>query len=130
MNIYLIDKSANKKLINLGGKITLDKLNMILNGGNSILLREIVGDSQTDLRIRKVPQARKMDRGYKTIKAYYTVNLEMGKKGFETFSPKQVSYEQNLRFSGLIRAINMLEAKQKLNKADWIVEKKVEIPNN
>ena len=124
MKIYLIDKtSPSKKLVNLGGKIAIDKLNKLLNGGNSVLLRNIDGESQTDLRIRKVPQTRKMDRGYKIIKAYYTINLEIGRKGFEAFSPKQVVFEQNLRFSSLDRLANMLESKQKLKRADWIIEK-------
>jgi hypothetical protein len=124
MKIFLIDKSSNKKLVNLGGKITFDKLNTLLNNGNSILLRSSDGKTQSDLRIRKVPELKKMDRGYKTIKAFYTINLEMGNEGFEAFSPKKVIFEQNYRFAGLERAINMLEAKQGLKRADWIIEKK------
>ena len=123
MKIYLIEKTSDKRLINLGGKIALDKLNTLLNKGDTILLRNIDRESQTDLRIRKVPEEKKMDRGYKTIKAYYIINLEMGKRGFESFSPKQVSFEQNLRFAGLDRAINMLEVKQGLKRADWVIGK-------
>jgi len=122
MKIYLIDKSSNNKLVNLGGKITLAKLNQLLNSKNTILLREVSGVSQSDFRIRKVPEIHKMDRGYKTIKAFYHVNLELGKTGFENFSPKEVSYEQNLRFHSLDRLLNMLEAKQKIKRADWIIE--------
>lgn len=123
MKIFLIDKASNKKMINLGGKIALEKLSKLLNEGNSILLRNTNGRTQTDLRIRKVPQEKKMDRGYKIIKAYYTINLEMGDEGFETFSPKKVIFEQNLRFANLERLINMLEAKQNLLRANWIIEK-------
>ena len=89
MKIYLIDKSSNNKLINLGAKITLDKLNGFLNKGNALLVRNITGGVQSDFRIRKVPEAKKIDRGYKTIKAHYMVNLEMGDEGFEAFSPKK-----------------------------------------
>lgn len=124
MKIFLIDKAANKKLVNLGGKISFDKLNIILNNGNSILLRNSDGKTQSDLRIRKVPEVRKTDRGYKTIKAFYTVNLEMGNDSFESFAPKKVIFEQNYRFAGLDRLINMLEAKQNLKRADWVIEKK------
>jgi len=110
--------------VNLGGKITLDKLNFFLNQGNTILIRDITGTTQSDLRLRKVPEEMKTDRGYKKIKAYYMVNLEIGKTGFEQFSPKQVSFEQNLRFASLERALNMLETKQGLKRADWVIEKK------
>jgi hypothetical protein len=121
MKIYLVDKSANKKLVNLGGKITRVKLNQLINAGNTVMVRNIADGLQSDYRIRKVPEVKKMDRGYKTIKAYYTVNLEMGEEGFENFLPKKVSYEQNFRFSGLDRALNMLEAKQKLTTRDWVI---------
>jgi hypothetical protein len=126
MKIYLIEKTATKKLINLGGKITLDRLNKELDKGNTVLLRIINGETQTDLRLRKVPEIRKKDRGYKIIKAFYALNIEFGKKDFDIFSPKVVLNEQNLRFHSLERAINMLQAKQRLNRADWLVEKRVE----
>ena len=70
MKIFLIDKSSNKKLVNLGGKITFDKLRELLDKGHSILLRTSDGKTQSDLRIRKVPELRKMDRGYKIIKPF------------------------------------------------------------
>lgn len=124
MQIYLIEKRSNKRLINLGAKITLERLNEELERGNSLLLRRIVGDIQSDFRLRKVPEIKRRDRKDKTIKAFYSANLEMGKKGFETFSPKEVSYEQNLRFASLERAINMIEANQRLKRTDWIIEKK------
>ena len=121
MKIYLIDKSSNKKLINLGGKIAFDKLNKFIDAGHTILVRKIQDVSQSDFRIRKVPEEMKTDRGFKTLKAYYLVNLEIGKEGFENFSPKEVSYEQTMRFHSLERAINMLESKQKLIRADWVI---------
>ena len=111
------------RLISLGGKTALKKITNILNLGSSILLRDSDERMQSDFRIRKVPEEMKTDRGYKMIKAFYMINLEMGKTGFETFSPKQVIFEQNLRFSGLDRAINMLEVKQSLKRADWLIEK-------
>lgn len=123
MKIYLIEKKFANKLINLGGKIDLTSLNKELNLGNTIILRNVEGEIQTDFRIRKVPEVRKRDRGYKTIKAFYVINLEIGKKGFENFSPKEVINEQNLRFRSLDRLIIMLEAKQKLNKADWLIDR-------
>jgi len=123
MKIYLIEKTSDKRLVNLGGKITLDKLNTLLNKGNTVLLRNISGNTQTDLRLRKVPEEMKTDKGYKMIKAYYVINIEIGKKGFEDFSPKEVSFEQNLRFASLDRAINQLEIKQGLKRADWVMEK-------
>ena len=125
MKIFLIDKSSNKKMINLGGKITFDKLNSLINAGNSILLRSARGTIQSDLRIKKVPQKTKMDRGYNKIKAYYTVNLQVGKEGFENFSPKQVTFEQNLRFANLDRLVNMLDRKQGIKRGDWVIEKKI-----
>ena len=121
MKIFLIDKSSNKKLVNLGGKITFLKLNQFIDKGHTVLVRRIQDGSQSDFRIRKVPEEMKTDRGYKTLKAYYLVNLEIGKEGFENFSPKEVSYEQTLRFHSLERAINMLQTKQKLIRADWVI---------
>lgn len=125
MKLYLIDKnSKNKtKLMNLGGKIAFEKLNKLIDAGQTILIRRISEESgsQSDFRIRKVPQEMKTDRGYKTIRAYYLVNLEFGRAGFENFVPKEVSYEQTLRFRSLDRAINMLESKQKLPRADWVI---------
>ena len=119
MRIYLIEKTSNKKLINLGGKIALSKLNEELERGNTILIKNIEGELQSDIRIRKVPEVHKRDRGYKTIKAFYAVNIELSKTGSENFFPKEAYNEQNLRFHNLDRAINMLEAKQRLNRADW-----------
>ncbi len=121
MKIYLIDKSSNKKLVNLGGKIALDKLNKFIEAGHTIMVRKIADGGQSDFRIRKVPQEMKTDRGFKMIKAYYVVNMEIGKEGFENFSPKEVSYEQTMRFRSLDRAMNMLESKQKLAKRDWVI---------
>ncbi len=123
MKIYLIDKTlSSKKILNLGGKIALDKLNKLLDAGNTVLIRNITGGTQSDFRIRRVAESRKMDRSCKTVKAHYLVNLEMGKQGFETFSPKEAGYEQTLRFHSLDRALNMLEAKQKLLRANWVLE--------
>jgi len=121
MKIYSIDKTSNNRVANLGAKITLAKLNQLLNTRNTILVRNIADGAQFDFRIKKVPEEKKMDKGYKTIKAYYLVNLEIGKEGFEAFSPKIVSYEQNMRFHSLERALNMLESKQNLKRADWII---------
>jgi hypothetical protein len=125
MKLYLIEKTSSKRLVNLGGKIPLDKLNKELDKGNTVLIRHIDGDMQTDFRIRKVPQIRKMDRGYKTIKAFYVVNVELGKTGFDIFFPKKVNHEQHLRFHSLERAINMLEEKQNLKRADWLIDRRV-----
>lgn len=124
MQIYLLEKTSTKRLINLGAKITLNRLNNELNKGNTILIRSIEGDFQSDIRLRKVPETTKMDRGFRTVKEFYVANMELGKKGFEKFFPKEVSHEQNLRFASLERALNMLEVKQKINRADWIVDKK------
>jgi hypothetical protein len=124
MKIYLIDKQSNKnsdKLVNLGGKITLEKLHKFLDEKNTILVRNSDGRTQTDFRIHKVPETKKRDRGYRIIKAFYVVNMEMGEEGFEDFVPKKVIHEQNLRFRGLDRLLNMLEAKQNLLRADWII---------
>ena len=121
MKIFSYGKATNEKEINLGGKIKFDKLNSILNTGGHILIRNVQDGMQTDYRIRRIPQAKKMDRGYKIIKAYYIVNFEMGNEGFEKFIPKRVVLEQNLRFHSLDRAINMLELKQNLKRADWII---------
>lgn len=124
MKIFQIDKtSSDKKLINLGGKIAFEKLNTVLNSGNSIMLRVVHGNIQSELRIKKVAQATKMDRGYKTIKAYYTVNIQVGKEGFENFFPKQITFEQNLRFANLDRLVNMLERKQGIKRGDWVIDK-------
>lgn len=109
-------------MINLGGKIALDKLNAMLDNGNTILVREINGELQSDIRIRKVGQVRKMDKGYKTIKAHYMVNIELGKTGFENFIPKEIKNEQSLRFHSLDRALNMLEVKEGLKRRDWVIE--------
>lgn len=123
MKIYLIDKnSKNKtKLVNLGGKITFAKIDNATMQGNTILLRDITNGMQTDYRIRRVKEETKKDRGFKTLKAFYVVNIEIGKEGFDSFYPKKVSLEQTFRFHSLERAINMLEAKQGLKRADWVI---------
>ena len=123
MKIYLIEKTEDKKLINLGGKITREKLDKEIGKGNTILIRNIEGEFQSDMRLRKVPEAHKRDRGFKKIKAFYSLNLEFGKKGFETSFPREAFNEQNFRFHSLERAIGMLELKQKLNRRDWLIEK-------
>jgi len=110
-------------MINLGGKITFDKLNSLLNAGNSILLRHITGNLQSDLKIKKIPKKTKIDRGYNKIKEYYTVNVQMGDLGFENFSPRQLRYEQNLRFANLDRLVNMFDRKQGIKRGDWVIEK-------
>lgn len=125
MKIYLVEKSSSKRLINLGGKITLERLNNELNRGNTIFIQDISGELQTEYRLRKVAQTLKKDRGaYKSIKAFYVLNLQLSKTGSENFLPRQISNEQNFRFHSLERAINMLESKSKLNRADWLIEKK------
>ena len=124
MKIYLIEKSSQKRLVNLGGKITMAKLISELERGNTIFIKDISGEMQTEYRLRKINQRTKMDRGYKTIKAYYVLNLQLSKTGSEDYSPRQISNEQNFRFHSLERAINMLESKSQLNRADWLIEKK------
>ncbi len=122
MKIYLIEKSENRKMINAGGKIKFEKLKEWLNSKNSVLLVNSDGKTQSNLRIRKVPEKRIMDRGYKIVKAHYIVNLEMGNEGFENFTPKKVIFEQNYRFANLDRLLNMLEAKQGLIRRDWVID--------
>jgi len=123
MNIYLIEKTNDKRMINLGAKITLERLDKELNLGKTILLRIIDSSFQTDFRLRKVPEVTKLDRGYKKVKSHYLANIEFGREGFDKFFPKEVLNEKNLRFTNLERAINMIEAKQKINRRDWIIEK-------
>jgi len=122
MNIFYY-KLGTGKLNNLGAKIQLKKLDNILNLGSSILLREVGGNFQHDFRIRKVPERKKEDRGMiKIVKEFYILSIEVGKQGFHEFRPKQVMNEQEFRFRSLDRAINMLEVKQGVKKADWIIE--------
>jgi hypothetical protein len=113
------------KLINLGGKIKISQLNLILNQGSSILIRTIKNEMQYDFRIRKVPQQTKRDRReVKVIKEYYLLSVEVGKEHFDEFIPKKVMNEQTFRFRSLERAINMLQEKQNIKKDDWIIFEK------
>lgn len=116
--------AGNSKLISLGGKTQLSKINSILNQGSSILLRLDDGRMQYDFRLRKIPEKKKQDRGtIKIIKEYYILSVEVGKPGFHEFRPKQAMNEQEFRFRSLERALNMLETKQGIKKADWLIFK-------
>jgi hypothetical protein len=114
--------SGSGKLINLGGKIKLSQLNSLLNQKRTILLRNLNRGLQYDFRIRKVPEENKMIRGQmKLIKEYYILSVEVGNEHFDDFSPKQTLDEQKFRFRSLERALNMLQEKQNIKRADWII---------
>ncbi|MBM3247591.1 hypothetical protein FJZ17_03590 [Candidatus Pacearchaeota archaeon] len=120
MKIFYYTQTS--KLLSLGGKTELRKINSILNQGNSILLRVEDRTMQHDFRLRKIPEQKKQDRGeIKIIKEYYILSVEVGRPGFHDFRPKQVLNEQEFRFRSLERAINMLETKQGIKKADWLI---------
>ena len=115
MNIYLIDKTAGKKHVNLGSKITLDKLNSILNSENSILLQELVENQQRDFRIRKVYTDRKK------IQHHYVLASEIGKLGFDTFSPRLKTIEETKKFGSLNDLFAFLENNWEIKKINWII---------
>jgi hypothetical protein len=110
------------RLISLGGKVQISKIDSILNQRSSILLRVEDKTMQYDFRLRKIPEQKKMDRGkIKIVKEYYILSLEVGRSGFHEFRPKKVMNEQDFRFRSLERAANMLETKQGIKKADWLI---------
>ena len=115
MNIYLIDKSAKKKHINLGSKIKLDKLNSILNSENSILLQELVDNQQRDFRVRKVYTDKKK------IQGHYVLSSEIGKLGFDRFSPRLRTIEESKKFGSLNDLFVFLETNWEVKKIDWII---------
>ena len=116
MNIYLIDKSASKKQINLGSKIKLEKLNSFLDDNDSILLQQLTDNQQLDFRIRKVYADRKKKQWH------YVLASEIGKLGFDTFSPRLRTIEETKKFGSLNDLFAFLNTNWEINKIDWIIE--------
>jgi len=116
MNIHLIDKSAGKKQINLGSKIKLDKVNSILDNEDSILLQELTENQQRDFRMRKVYA------DHKKKQWHYVLASEVGKLGFDRFSPRLKTIEETKKFGSLNDLFAFLKNNWEINRIDWIIE--------
>lgn len=116
MNIYLIDKTAGKKQINLGSKIKLDKLNSYLDDNDSILLQQLTVNQQLDFRIRKVYA------DHKKKQWHYVLASEIGKLNFDRFSPRLKTIEETKKFGSLNDLFAFLKNNWEINRIDWIIE--------
>jgi hypothetical protein len=116
MNIYLIDKTAGKKQINLGSKIKINKLNDYLDDNDSILIQQLTDNQQLDFRIRKVYA------DHKKKQWHYVLASEIGKSGFDTFSPRLKTIEETKKFGSLNDLFVFLENNWEIDKRDWIIE--------
>jgi hypothetical protein len=116
MNIYLIDKSANKKQINMGSKISGDKLSSILELGDSVLLQKLTENQQIDFRLRKVITDKKKKQGH------YVLSSEIGKLNFDKFSPRLKTIEETKKFGSLNDIFSFLENNWEIQTRDWIIK--------
>jgi hypothetical protein len=119
MKIYHIKKTGESK--NLGAKIEFNQLMQLIKSG-TIMLRNINGDLQEDFRIRFIPEERKRDRGsLKIIKSYFILGIEIGKKGFDNYFPREIFNEEKKRFRSIERLAVYLEGARNIKIEDWII---------